>query len=131
MSTEKPKSMGSKVLGSCGIFISIASLGILIFMNIKYKELLTARYNISFAFYILVVFISSIGIILLKAWARILLIIILSVKIIESIIKSINYAINSSPQMKSLHFLEQFINISIFLLIIYFLSRKSIKSQFR
>lgn len=131
MCTEKQKSIGLKVFGLCGIIISITSLGILIFMNIKYKTLFTTIHNIGFSFYILVVFISSVGIILLKAWARILWIIISSIKIIESLIKSINYAINALPQMKSLHFLGQFINIIIFSLIIYFLSKKSIKSQFR
>lgn len=130
MIRKKQSPIGLKILGIFGIFATIFSSLLLIYMNIKYKRPIII-YNIPYIGYILLVFISSIGIILLKAWARILFITILSIKIIESITKIIGYRIKDIyPQMQIIHFFEQFINITIFLLIIYYLSRKSIKNYF-
>ena len=132
MHTEKQRIFGVKILGILGIFISIISLIIVIRMNLEHQAVFTLRYNILAFFYILGLFASSVGIILLKEWARVLMIVILAIKITASMIKFINYVISDSLfQMKLLHLLEQFISIIILSSVVYFLSRKSIRKQFR
>ncbi len=124
-----------KIFGVFGVCSSIVSFGILILINTKYKEefpevFAAAGYNIAVSLYVLLLFIASIGIILLKSWGRILAIILLLIKIIESVIKLTNYMIYAIPQMKLIHLLEQSVSIGFFLLVIYFLSRKTTKNQF-
>jgi hypothetical protein len=128
MCAEKKRSIGLTILGICGLLISIISLAILIYINIKNKELFTVKYNIFSFFYVLSMFVASVGIILLKSWARTLLIILLFIKIVGSIVKLI--ILNNKGQIRPVHFLEQGISIIIILLIIYFLYRKATIDQF-
>ena len=132
MHMEKQKDLGIKILGILGIFIAVISSIIVIRINLEYQASVTLRYNIFAFFYILGLFVSSVGIILLKEWARVLAIVILMVKIATGVVKCINYiASYDSIQMKLFHLFEQSISIIIFLSVVYFLSRKSIREQFK
>lgn len=123
--------IGLKVLGLFGVFTSMISVGILLSMNIKYKESFIVIYNLFASGYILFLFISSLGIFFLKKWARMLFIIIMSVKIIESMAKLIFYLIKDvSLKMQAIHFFEQIVNIFIFSLLIYYLTKESTKKLF-
>ncbi len=74
----RQKGIGVKILGLFGILLSMILLISLIHYNIQYKELFSVTKNIAIFSYILLLFISFIGIILLKNWARSLLLTILS-----------------------------------------------------
>lgn len=130
MNNEKQKSTGVFILGVIGMFISVISLGIFIYMHKTYPNVYTIRLMSLIGFYTLLMFIPFCGLIFYKNWARKFLIILFSMRIVESVIKAINYVINDLSQLKLIHFLEQSVNILFFSLLIYFLCRKSIRNQF-
>ncbi|MBU4487957.1 MAG: hypothetical protein KKI13_02680, partial [Candidatus Omnitrophica bacterium] len=123
--------IGIKILGSFGIVVSMILLISLISYNTMYKQLFSITKNVVIFSYILLLFISFVGIMLLKNWARMLLLVILSIKLGGSVIALINYAISDVSKLKMIHLLEQCTNIIIFLPIIYYLCKKSIITQFR
>ena len=133
MISKGKKSFGIKILGMSGILISMVSAGILVWMNIMYKEQLrlSITKNIVFSLYIILLVVLFSGIIFLKNWARLSIILFSWVKIAESIIRAVNYIITDLSKLKLLHTFEQISNIIIYALLIFFLSRESVKIQFQ
>ena len=127
----RKQSIGLKIFGFLMVLFSIILLGSFVYFNMRNKELFSIQKNLIISLYILCLFASSIGIILLKEWARVLLIIISTIKLFGSIMSFLNYAVNNVSRLLMFHLFEQSIPIIVFSLIIYYLCKKSTRNQFK
>lgn len=126
------RALSIRILSFFGFFMAATSLIITVNLILSPRIQLGFRFYSSAFLYTVGLFVSSIGIFILKNWGRVLMILILVLtKIIPSLFSFVKYLIaRDSSHLRLVHLLENIVVIIISTLVVFFLTRKSIKEEF-